>query len=163
MGFFSRNIHINLGAKCSPLPSLAGIPIIMGVTLREKTSRRTTDEWEARIGQQVRSLRERAGLTQGDLARRSNVSVGAVQNLEYGAGSRLATLIQVTRTLGRGSWLEDLAPPVPTSPMQLLEEREGLLPAEETESSQRRINAAGRGGADSDAVREGEHDDVSGS
>lgn len=94
--------------------------------IRQASNRRTTDEWEARVGEQVRDLRQRAGLTQTDLAKRANVSIGALQNLEYGAGSRLATLIQVTRALGRGSWLEEIAPPVSTSPMQLLNERRTL-------------------------------------
>jgi transcriptional regulator with XRE-family HTH domain len=86
--------------------------------------RRTIDEWEAAVGQQVRELRDRAGLTQSELARRADVSIGAVQGLEYGSGSRLATLISVLRALGRASWLEQLAPPVTVSPMQLLAEQE---------------------------------------
>ena len=135
----------------------------MCMAIRESTSRRTTDEWEGHIGAQVRSLRQRAGLTQADLAKRSNVSVGAVQNLEYGVGSRLATLVQVTRALGRGSWLEDLAPPVSTSPMRLLEERQtSAVPAKPIESSQGRINAAGSGATNAAAARPGEQDDLSG-
>lgn len=147
--------------------------MIMGMALRENTSRRTTDEWEGRVGEQVRSLRRRAGLTQGALAKRSNVSIGALQNLEYGAGSRLATLVQVMRALGRGSWLEELAPPVSTSPMKLLEERQtsapSALPLEvarpmrrSTESSQRSIATAGRSGAAFDSDQDGEQNDVSG-
>lgn len=85
--------------------------------------RRTTDEWEASLGAQLRDLRRRAGLTQAELATRANVSVGAVQGLEYGTGTRLATLVQVVRVLGRESWLDELAPPVAVSPMRLLQER----------------------------------------
>jgi transcriptional regulator with XRE-family HTH domain len=91
-------------------------------------NRRTVDEWEQHVGIQVRDLRRRAGLTQQELAGRANVSTGAVQNLEYGAGSRLATLVQVVRALGRSSWLDELAPPVTTSPMQLLAERQASGP-----------------------------------
>ena len=96
---------------------------------REVPRRRTTEEWEQWVGEQARSLRRTAGLTQEDLAKRANVSIGAIQNLEYGAGSRLATLVQVTRALGRESWLGELAPPMTTSPMQLLEERELSRPS----------------------------------
>jgi len=143
----------------------------MGMAVKENNGRRTTDEWEGRVGEQVRSLRRRAGLTQADLAKRSNVSIGALQNLEHGAGSRLATLVRVTRSLGRGSWLEELAPPVSTSPMRLLEERQSstpatlspeAIPAEAAESSQRSIATAGRGVAAFDSYRDGEQDDVPG-
>lgn len=84
-------------------------------------TRRTLAEWEAEIGHQVRVLRTRSGVTQADLARRANVSVGTIRNLESGVGSTLSTLIEVVRALGRTEWLETLAPPVTVSPLELLD------------------------------------------
>jgi len=85
---------------------------------------RTVAEWESDIGRQVRVLRRRVGLTQRELARNANVSVGTVRNLESGTGSSLSTLAAVARALGRTEWLERLAPPVAVSPLELLEQRE---------------------------------------
>ena len=87
------------------------------------TSVRTTDDWEAAVGRQVRELRLRQNIRQRDLARQANVSLSAVQNLEHGAGSSLRTLVGVARALDRTDWLESLAPPQTISPMRMLEER----------------------------------------
>ena len=83
-------------------------------------TRRTIAEWEADIGQQVRTLRRRAEMTQRELARSANVSVGTIRNLESGAGSTLATLVSIARVLGRSDWLSALAPPVTISPLAML-------------------------------------------
>lgn len=83
-------------------------------------SHHTVEEIELRIGQQVRALRKRSRLTQSELARDANVSVGTIRNLETGVGSTLTTLVSVTRALGRTDWLDELAPPVSVSPMALL-------------------------------------------
>jgi transcriptional regulator with XRE-family HTH domain len=81
----------------------------------------TTAEWEARIGRSIRELRQRANLTQAELAERSNASLSAVRYLESGKGSSLATLVRVVRALERTEWLEALAPPGPSiSPIALL-------------------------------------------
>lgn len=87
------------------------------------SQQRTTDDWEAAIGRQVRELRLRQNIRQRDLARQANVSLSAVQNLEHGAGSSLRTLVGVARALGRADWLESFAPPQTVSPMQMLQER----------------------------------------
>jgi transcriptional regulator with XRE-family HTH domain len=94
--------------------------------MASKPSRRTIEEWELEVGAQVRELRRRARLTQEELATRANVSIGALQNLEYGTGSRLSTVIQVVRALGRDAWLDEIAPAALTSPMQLLIERQNI-------------------------------------
>ncbi|MEJ1231449.1 MAG: helix-turn-helix transcriptional regulator [Galbitalea sp.] len=67
-----------------------------GVHGRDQLS---TDEWEQRVGQQLRRLRLDAGLDQAGLAESAAVSVGAVRNLERGAGSTLKTLVRVVRAL----------------------------------------------------------------
>jgi transcriptional regulator with XRE-family HTH domain len=82
--------------------------------------RRTTDEWEAHLGSQVRRARIDASLRQDELADRAGVSVGAVRGLERGAGSSLKTLIRVARALGREDWLEAFAPAPGVEPLELL-------------------------------------------
>lgn len=85
--------------------------------------RRRVDEWEAAVGAQIRELRLRRDQRQRDLARYANVSVAALQRLEGGKGSTLATLVAVLRALDRETWLQQLAPPVSVSPMEALRER----------------------------------------
>ncbi len=85
--------------------------------------RRRVDEWEAAVGAQIRELRLRRDQRQRDLARDANVSVAALQRLEGGKGSTLATLIAVLRALDRETWLQQLAPPVSVSPMEALRAR----------------------------------------
>jgi len=89
---------------------------------------RTTDEWEARIGSQVREERLRRGIDQASLATAANVSTQSLSGLENGAGSRLATLIKVVRALGREAWLENLAPLTEVSPLAMLRDRDRATP-----------------------------------
>lgn len=91
--------------------------------MSDGSSERRIEEWEAVVGAQVRDLRLRAELRQRDLARLANVSVSALQRLEAGQGSSLSTLVAVLRALDRASWLQELAPPAPVSPMAALRER----------------------------------------
>jgi transcriptional regulator with XRE-family HTH domain len=84
------------------------------------TAQLSTDDWEQRIGDQVRRARLTAGLDQTELAERSDVSIGALRNLERGNGSTLRTLVRVARALGRQSWLGSLAPAVTVSPIDVL-------------------------------------------
>ncbi|WP_185204311.1 helix-turn-helix transcriptional regulator [Glaciihabitans sp. INWT7] len=72
------------------------------------TPEHTTDEWEARVGEQFRAIRIQQGLDQEALADRASISRGAVQNLESGHGSSLVTIIKVARALGRTEWLDTL-------------------------------------------------------
>jgi transcriptional regulator with XRE-family HTH domain len=80
----------------------------------------TVQEWEARLGAQVRAIRIAADLDQVTLAERADLSVGAIKNLEAGKGSSLGTLIRVLRALDRTDWLESLAPPITVSPLHML-------------------------------------------
>ena len=89
---------------------------------------RSTGEWEAELGSQIRTLRTLAELTQTDLAAKANVAVGAVAGLEHGRGSTLRTLVAVIRVLGRTDWLEQLSPPVTVSPMQALRDQRRSKP-----------------------------------
>lgn len=72
------------------------------------------------MGEHVRNARLRANRTQAQLAKDADVSVGALQNLETGAGATVRTLVKVLRALGRTDWLEGLQPQVSVSPMQYL-------------------------------------------
>ncbi|MEO8423725.1 MAG: helix-turn-helix transcriptional regulator [Actinomycetota bacterium] len=85
-----------------------------------ESGHRTVDEWQVRIGEQVRNARIAGGLDQQRLSELANVSVGAVSNLERGRGSSLKTLVAVARAVGRAEWLDSLAPPVIVSPLQVL-------------------------------------------
>jgi transcriptional regulator with XRE-family HTH domain len=74
---------------------------------------RTVEEWEAELGDSLRTLRLHRNLDQATLAARAGISVRSLRNLESGNGSSLRTLIPVVRTLGRESWFELIAP-IPT-------------------------------------------------
>jgi transcriptional regulator with XRE-family HTH domain len=80
----------------------------------------TTQEWEQRIGDQIRSLRLRKNSEQTTVAHQSGVSLSALKNLESGKGASIKTLIKVLRTLDRAEWLITLAPSITISPLQML-------------------------------------------
>ncbi len=91
-----------------------------------RVSELSSEDWERQLGGQLRSLRIAAGRDQVGLADSAAISVGALRNLERGAGSTLRTLIQVLRALGREEWLDDLAPAPSVSPIDVL--RSGTKP-----------------------------------
>ncbi len=68
------------------------------------------EDLEALLGESVRAQRIDHRLTQVELARRANVSVGALKNLETGRGSNTTTLVRVVHVLGHDEWLKALAP-----------------------------------------------------
>jgi len=76
---------------------------------------------ERTLGRNLRARRIEADLTQEQLARRANISVGAVKGLEAGRGTNVSTLLAVSRVLGVSDWVDRLAPPHPQfSPLDLL-------------------------------------------
>ena len=77
-------------------------------------------EWEAELGNHLRSLRLRMDLDQRQLAARAGVGLNAVKNLESGKGATVRSLIRVLRALDRTDWLSALAPQVTVSPLQVL-------------------------------------------
>jgi transcriptional regulator with XRE-family HTH domain len=77
-------------------------------------------EWEAELGNHLRSLRLRLDLDQRQLAARAGVALNAVRNLEAGKGATVRSLVKVLRILERTDWIEALAPPVTISPLQML-------------------------------------------
>jgi transcriptional regulator with XRE-family HTH domain len=85
-----------------------------------------SDELEHSLGHSLRLTRIAARLTQAELADRANVSLGAVKNLERGAGSTTSTLVKVLHALDKTEWLTELAPrPAPFNPLELLEASRG--------------------------------------
>jgi transcriptional regulator with XRE-family HTH domain len=85
---------------------------------------RTTDEWSAELGAQLRQLRLRKEIEQKQLSEMAGVALNAVKNLESGKGAKVSSLIKVLRALGRADWLQSLAPPVSISPLQLLKAKQ---------------------------------------
>lgn len=81
----------------------------------------TSAEWEQFLGQQVRTIRLRQNMTQLELAERSGISRSALASLESGKGGNLRTFVTVVNVLGESGWLENLAPAVAISPLQLLD------------------------------------------
>ncbi|WP_309713999.1 helix-turn-helix domain-containing protein [Pseudolysinimonas sp.] len=98
----------------------------------------TTAEAESLLGEQLRRLRIDSGITQEELADRSDLSVKSVRALETGEGSRLSTLIRVLRVLDREDWLDDLHPEPEVSPMRLLRESRGERPRRRVRRSEAR-------------------------
>ena len=80
----------------------------------------STDEWEALVGEQFRSLRIARNLDQAQLAELAGVSLGSVKGLEQGRGSTLKTIVRVARALDREAWLRGLAPRPTVSPIDVL-------------------------------------------
>lgn len=97
----------------------------------------TTTELEASFGQRIRACRIAADLDQASLASRSDVSIGALKNLENGKGSSLRTLIRVIRALDQTDWLDSLGPQITISPLQMLTSRQST-PAPRQRVSPRR-------------------------
>ncbi len=85
----------------------------------------TSDEWEQRLGRQIRELRLRQDVTQAEVARRANIDRTTVGRIENGEGGSIGSLIRIARALGREDWLDSFAPPAPAiSPMQLLRDQQ---------------------------------------
>jgi transcriptional regulator with XRE-family HTH domain len=79
------------------------------------------DELEKELGGRLRAVRVARRITQGELAAQANVSLGALQHLERGAGATVGTLVRVLRALGREAWIDQLAPaPGAFNPLDLL-------------------------------------------
>lgn len=79
----------------------------------------TIEEFEAGVGEQIKSLRLKQNIDRATLASRAGCSISALKNLEYGSGSTLRTLIAVVRALNREDWLRNVAPVVTISPLNM--------------------------------------------
>ncbi|MCB0979733.1 MAG: helix-turn-helix transcriptional regulator, partial [Ilumatobacter sp.] len=65
---------------------------------------RITDPTEKQIGEHLRARRLAARWSQAELADLANVSIGALQHLESGAGANVTTLVKVVHALGAEAW-----------------------------------------------------------
>lgn len=74
----------------------------------------------AQLGTGLARHRVQRGLTQLDLATRAGVSLRTVIRLEAGASTQLTNLVRVLRALGLVDNLQQLAPPLPPSPLEQL-------------------------------------------
>lgn len=78
------------------------------------------DKTQHALGERIRQLRIRVGLTQAELAERANTGIRAVRNLERGEGTTLETLIRALHALGAEDDLKAIAPKPSISPMAKL-------------------------------------------
>lgn len=100
--------------------------------------KRTADTIEKQIGEHLRARRLAARQSQAELADLANVSVGALQHLESGAGANVTTLVKVVHALGAEAWFQQLAPTPSFSPLQLAEQRR-----QQREAPARRVRRKG--------------------
>lgn len=83
----------------------------------------TLAELEVVLGEQVKKLRLSRNIDQATLAERAGISRRALQNLEAGAGSSVASMLSVIRALGREDWLALLAPTATINPLYMVRAR----------------------------------------
>ncbi|MCX6430323.1 MAG: helix-turn-helix transcriptional regulator [Actinobacteria bacterium] len=82
---------------------------------------RSTEEWEAELGRRINLIRKQRGMTQEELAQRSNISRSAVKYLEAGKGSSLASFVKVARALELDEIFDQIfAVSSPISPLAIL-------------------------------------------
>ena len=79
----------------------------------------TLVELETLLGERLRALRLNQNLDQITLAQRAGISVGALKNIENGAGSTVKSLLSVLRALGREEWLATIAPIATINPLTM--------------------------------------------
>lgn len=72
------------------------------------------------LGEQVRRCRLLDDLTQEEVARRVNVSVLTLSNLEHGRGASVGTLVKVLVAMDRADWQDLLEPAPEISPMAVM-------------------------------------------
>jgi transcriptional regulator with XRE-family HTH domain len=80
---------------------------------------RTSEEWEQFLGERIKAARLRKNIKQDELASRAGISVPTVARLEAGKGSSLSSFVKVLQILKEDAWLEQLAPQVSISPVQI--------------------------------------------
>jgi transcriptional regulator with XRE-family HTH domain len=77
------------------------------------------------LGDRLRELRKRRGLSQTEAARRSGLARRTVYAAEHGENPRLLTLVRLLRTYGRLGALESFVPVPDVSPIAVIEGRSG--------------------------------------
>lgn len=88
---------------------------------------RSTRDWELELGGRIQIVRKQQGMSQQELADRSNVSRSAIKYLESGKGSTLATFVKVARALGLDESFDQTFGVVPTvSPLAIIQAKRKL-------------------------------------
>ncbi len=71
------------------------------------------------LGENLKSFRVRAGIAQGELARRAGIGAIAMSRLETGKGSSLRTFVNVLRSLNLQEGLNQLVPATVIDPLSI--------------------------------------------
>lgn len=90
------------------------------MALTHSTPHGTVDETMRQLGERLQQLRIRKSLTQSDLARKADVSLRTIGNLERGRGGTLESFVRLLRALDAIGQLNDLAPAPQFSPLAAL-------------------------------------------
>ena len=92
---------------------------VYNLLMNTQVRHQTVDELQFDFGQRIRKLRLSKNLDQQTVALRAGISVGAIKNLESGAGATLKTLIAVLRVLGHVDGLLAIAPTPTLDPLTI--------------------------------------------
>lgn len=79
-----------------------------------------TEEYEALLGESLKSLRLQKNINQKSLCYQAGISLNALRHLESGEGASVKTLIRVVRALGRQDWLMSAAPQITVNPLHMI-------------------------------------------
>lgn len=74
------------------------------------------------LGERLRDYRKAHGLSLDELAQQSGLSALTIHKAEHGANFTMRTLLRVLRALNRLEQLDAFLPPVPQSPLDLIDE-----------------------------------------
>ncbi len=74
------------------------------------------------LGERLRDYRKAQGLSLDALAERSGLSALTIHKSEHGGNFTMRTLLRVLRALDRLEQLDAFLPPVPRSPLDLIDE-----------------------------------------
>ena len=77
---------------------------------------------QAILGGRLRDYRKAHGLSLDALAERSGLSALTIHKAEHGGNFTIRTLLRVLRALDRLEQLDAFLPPVPRSPLDLIDE-----------------------------------------
>jgi transcriptional regulator with XRE-family HTH domain len=76
------------------------------------------------LGRRLRAYRKAAGLSLQQLAQLSGVAPLTIHAAEHGGNFTIRTLLRVLRALDRLEQVEALLPPIPRSPLDLIDRRD---------------------------------------
>jgi transcriptional regulator with XRE-family HTH domain len=87
--------------------------------MKTHVKNQTNEEIQFEFGQLIRKLRLGKNLDQQTVALQAGISVGAIKNLESGAGATLKTLVAMLRVLGHVDDLLAIAPTPTLDPLTI--------------------------------------------